>query len=72
MKKLFFVFVLLLLIGFVTGCKTQDAPTTTEPTTTTVDTGLDDITGELNDVDIATGSEYSIDDINLNEDMPNI
>jgi len=73
MKKIFLVFVLLLLIGFISGCNKQDTPTPpTTPTETSVDTGLDDIEGEINDVDTATGSDYNIDDIDLENDMPDI
>lgn len=73
MKKIFLIFVLLILIGFISGCKTTP-PTNggEEATTTTVDTGLDDISGELNDVDTTGSEDYDLGDINIDEDMPPI
>jgi hypothetical protein len=72
MKKIFLVFVLLLLIGFISGCKAKEVPTTPTDTTTPVETSLNDITGEIDDINTTTGSDYNIDDINLEQDMPNV
>lgn len=73
MKKVFSILVLLILIGFITGCKTTTEPVTPlEPATTAVDTGLADISGELNDIEDVDSGDYDLDDIDIDEDMPPI
>ena len=69
MKKIFSILVLLLIVGIITGCgKTVTEPETPTTTDTVVDSGLDDVTGEIDDFgDI---SDDDLGDIDLDEDLP--